>query len=278
MLYSDFNAVFEVMDICHYDASCSYFSEKIIIDKNNMKNAVVFRVEIAVQDDYIVELHQPTLRGESPSRVTDGFCRATLLIAEKTPTTYSYVRGIMSREYSDLNIKVNLKPGVYIVYCKFDKTLNQHICSEASLSVYSRSKMKLDATTQKDHPDLLRKMFLEYSRNAPEKQKLNNYMWLCRKLLYNDGGFGFLAFGNDGQSKKKFVVTFDERYSSISTQQIQRNQLPTKEALQGQGKGDNGSASRPGNHSACPVHIQSAGHTNMLSAGRHLNPDHVALM
>jgi hypothetical protein len=36
-------------------------------------------------------------------------------------------------------------------------------------------------------------------------------MWIYRKLMYNEGGFGFLAFSNDAQSKKKFVVSFDER-------------------------------------------------------------------
>ena len=156
-------------------------------------------------------MHQPTLSGESSARITDGFCRATLILAEKTATTYNYVRGIMSREYSDLNIKATLKPGTYIIYCKFDKTLNNNMVTEASVSVYSKFKVKLEHTLQKDHPDLLKKMFLEYSRSMPDKQRINNYMWLSRKLLYNEGGFGFLTFSNDAQSKKKFVVTFDER-------------------------------------------------------------------
>lgn len=211
MLYSDFTSVFDILDICHYDAACSYFSEKITIDKT-MKNAELFKLEVSALDDYIVELHQPTLRGESPGRVTDGFCRATLIVAEKTPTGYSYVRGIMSREYSDLNIKVTLKPGTYIIYCKFDPTRNNNICSEASISVYAKPKVKLERTLQKEHPDFLKRMFMEYSRNAPDKQRVNNYMWLYRKLIYNEGGFGFLAFSNDAASKKKFVVSFDERY------------------------------------------------------------------
>jgi|JI6StandDraft_1071083.scaffolds.fasta_scaffold12974_6 hypothetical protein len=44
MLYNDFNTVFDSLDICHYDANCSYFSEKINFDKNSMKNAEVFKV------------------------------------------------------------------------------------------------------------------------------------------------------------------------------------------------------------------------------------------
>jgi len=185
MLYRDFTAIFEVLDICHYDPACSYFSEKIVFEKEGMKNAQLFRIEVNASDDYAIELHQPTLRGESLARIADGFCRATLILAEKTPTSYNYVRGIMSREYCDLNIKATLKPGIYIAYCKLEKTTNNNICSQASLSVYSRSKVKLERTLKKDHSNLLQRMFLEYSRSMPDKQRVNNFMWLYRKLLYN---------------------------------------------------------------------------------------------
>lgn len=46
-----------------------------------------------------------------------------MILAEKVGKTYRYVKGIMSREYSDLNLKVNLEKGVYLIYCKFDKTV-----------------------------------------------------------------------------------------------------------------------------------------------------------
>ena len=52
MLYSDFNTVFDSLDICNYDASCSYFSEKLNIGKN-MKNGELFRIEITTSDEYI---------------------------------------------------------------------------------------------------------------------------------------------------------------------------------------------------------------------------------
>ncbi len=49
----------------------------------------------------------------------------------------------MSRDYSDLNVSVELKPGAYVIYGKFDKTAGGNMCSEASISVYSKSKPKL---------------------------------------------------------------------------------------------------------------------------------------
>lgn len=167
-------------------------------------------VTIDKNDEYIFELHQPTLRGESAQRVTQGFNRATLILAEKVGKTYRYVKGIMSREYSDLNLKVTIDKGVYVLYCKFDKTVKGEYPAESSVSVYSVSKAKLEPTTQKDNPDFLKKVFLEYSRTRPEKQVVNNNMWIYRKLLYSEGGFGFIAFSNAAASKKKFIISFDE--------------------------------------------------------------------
>jgi hypothetical protein len=77
MLYNDFVSLFDVLDICNYDASCNYFSEKMAVHKN----AAMFKIDVTVLDSYIIELHQPTLRGETPDRVADGVCRATLIVA-----------------------------------------------------------------------------------------------------------------------------------------------------------------------------------------------------
>lgn len=34
-------------------------------------------------------------------------------------------------------------------------------------------------------------------------------MWIAWKLLYQEGGYAYIAFGNAKTSKQKFVVTFD---------------------------------------------------------------------
>lgn len=124
MLYEDFLNFYDVVDICHYDSSCSYFAEGMAV----AKNAAVFNLQVPEQGEYILELHQPTLRGESLDRITEGFCRATLLISEKTASGYCFTKGIMSREFADLNIRANLKPGNYVLYCKIDKTVKGSTC------------------------------------------------------------------------------------------------------------------------------------------------------
>lgn len=35
-------------------------------------------------------------------------------------------------------------------------------------------------------------------------------MWISYKLLYKQGGYAYIAMGNDLSSNKKFIVTFDE--------------------------------------------------------------------
>jgi hypothetical protein len=35
-------------------------------------------------------------------------------------------------------------------------------------------------------------------------------MWISWKLLFQQGGYAYIAIGNDKESNKKFVITFDE--------------------------------------------------------------------
>jgi len=50
---------------------------------------------------------------------------------------------------------------------------------------------------------------LAYGR-AHKRQLFNDdLMWMSWKL-FNQGGYGYVAFGNDKDSHNKFVVTFNE--------------------------------------------------------------------
>lgn len=35
-------------------------------------------------------------------------------------------------------------------------------------------------------------------------------MWVSSKLLFQQGGYAYIAFGNDSSSNKKFIVDIDE--------------------------------------------------------------------
>lgn len=34
-------------------------------------------------------------------------------------------------------------------------------------------------------------------------------MWISWKLVFQQGGYAYIAFGNEAQSDKKFVITID---------------------------------------------------------------------
>lgn len=78
------------------------------------------------------------------------------------------------------------------------------------MSVYSKAKVKLEPSTQKAHTDFLKSTFTNYARAQSDKQCITNYLWMYRKLLFKEGGFGLIVISNDAQSKKKISVSFDE--------------------------------------------------------------------
>ena len=55
-------------------------------------------------------------------------------------------------------------------------------------------------------------MFLTYAREHKKKEYENGNMWLSWKLLYEKGGYAFIAFGVDSSCSKKFKVEIDEKY------------------------------------------------------------------
>jgi hypothetical protein len=52
-------------------------------------------------------------------------------------------------------------------------------------------------------------MFLSHARLNKRQVYNNGTMWIAWKLLYQQGGYAYIAFGNSSESQKKFVITFD---------------------------------------------------------------------
>ena len=53
-------------------------------------------------------------------------------------------------------------------------------------------------------------MFLNHAKFHKRQSYHNDQMWISWKLLYQQGGYAYIALGNSSESKKKFHVTFDE--------------------------------------------------------------------
>jgi hypothetical protein len=52
-------------------------------------------------------------------------------------------------------------------------------------------------------------MFLSHAKHNKRQSYNNDLMWIAWKLLFQQGGFAYIAFGNSKESNKKFVITFD---------------------------------------------------------------------
>jgi hypothetical protein len=103
-------------------------------------------------------------------------------------------------------LKTRLLPGDYVVYVKFDPTLEKRrFPTETTLILYSQEKAKIQVSVQANHPDFLKKTFLSFGRDHKRQLYNEDKMWMSWKLV-NQGGFAFIAFGNDISSKQKFVV------------------------------------------------------------------------
>jgi len=52
---------------------------------------------------------------------------------------------------------------------------------------------------QKNNKDFLKKAFLSHARNHKRQNFNDDLMWMSWKL-FNQGGYGYVAFGNDKDS------------------------------------------------------------------------------
>ena len=60
------------------------------------------------------------------------------MIAKKVESTYKYITGTLSHFQDDSSLKARLTPGSYVIYTKFDPSINLKTTPmSASLSVYS---------------------------------------------------------------------------------------------------------------------------------------------
>lgn len=78
----------------------------------------------------------------------------------------------------------------------------------ATFFVYSPGKSTLKLSSQSTHDKFLYKTFLDHARKNPKRQVLNEnpLEWVCSDFLLNKGGYGYLAFHLDENSKRKIGV------------------------------------------------------------------------
>lgn len=81
--------------------------------------------------------------------------------------------------------------------------------TKTSVSVYSKQFTDLIPADQKSYPNFLKKIFLNHAKLNKRQTYNNDQMWISWKLLFQQGGYAYVALGNSSESKKNFVVQFD---------------------------------------------------------------------
>lgn len=51
---------------------------------------------------------------------------------------------------------------------------------------------------------------MKHARNHKKNKYNNGFMWLSSKLFFHQGGYAYIAFGNEHNSNKKFVIDLSE--------------------------------------------------------------------
>jgi glutaredoxin 2 len=92
----------------------------------------------------------------------------------------------------------HIDSGKYILYAKIDPTIKSHyIPRKCSVSVYSKYSAQLTNVNKKKYPRLLQIAFKEYAKHNKTKTFNDNLMWVAWKVLYTEGGFAYVALGNN---------------------------------------------------------------------------------
>jgi hypothetical protein len=125
--------------------------------------------------------------------------------------SYEYIDGVLKYNEKHTILRTHLLPGRHVLYAKIDPSLsNKNLPENANLVVYSNESVKLDPSSQANHPDLLKRAFSDYARKHKKQLYNNDLMWSSWKLIAH-GGYAFIAFGNQSESDSKFVIKFSEK-------------------------------------------------------------------
>lgn len=91
----------------------------------------------------------------------------------------------MSFYKQDAILKVQLIPGKYTVFSKFDPALADHqVPGKASISVYSLNVAILNIADRLSTSAVLKDCFLAQARVNKRKKFQNDTMWISWKLLF----------------------------------------------------------------------------------------------
>lgn len=122
-----------------------------------------------------------------------------------------FVNGTMRYNESNTTLTEQLLPGDYVIYAKIDTTFKTHkLPRTATLNLYSKNFATLKPVPRTVYPDLLRSTFLDHAFHNKKNEYAEGKVWISWQLLFQKGGFAYLAVGNDRESNKNVVINYSE--------------------------------------------------------------------
>jgi hypothetical protein len=102
-----------------------------------------------------------------------------------------------------------ITPGSYILYAKVDPTYKTHkLPQNAVVNLYSKSFPSFHAVPRTKYPTLIRDTFLNHAFHNKKNEFSEGKIWISWQLLFQKGGFAYLAAGNNRDSQQTVVINF----------------------------------------------------------------------
>jgi hypothetical protein len=216
--FTEFIKHFECVDICHYRSSFSYEFETLHLTKQ--KPAFV-RLEIKEDHEAYISIEKVYSDDDAKETVkhlgNHGYTRC--IVARETGSqTYEYFVSKLETTYGDMSLRCNFTAGRYLImieadylpdYQKFDLIFSYYFQNLQEKENKSISLVSCDQLAY------LRDVFLNHAyRMSADITKLSSRPedWVKTTLLYEQGGYGYVACSLQKDTNFKLHITIDEQY------------------------------------------------------------------
>lgn len=130
----------------------------------------------------------------------------------------TYKGGSMKQNQEHLMLTQQLEPGHYIILIQVDPTRMTNLYPDSTnISVHSSTMVKINPAEPGKYQTSLHDAFLTDGLNNEKKMVENGgLMTISYRLLFQQGGYGYIVFHNEKASDKSFVVNYSPEYNDCN--------------------------------------------------------------
>lgn len=120
----------------------------------------------------------------------------------------------MKQNQDHLMLTQQLEPGHYIAFVQIDPTRMTNLYPDSTnISVHSSSLVKISPAEADKYKTSLHDAFLTDGLKYQKKMVENGgLMTISYRLLFQQGGYGYIVFHNEKTSDKSFAVNYSPEY------------------------------------------------------------------